>query len=67
MSLSVSLFAIQYWQLVAIFATQSLGHPIVAELIKKRGKCIKSHTLAPKFNVLLHFSGLRALILRYNN
>ena len=25
-----------------------LGHPIVADLIKKRGKCVKSHTLAPK-------------------
>ena len=39
---------IQYWQLVAIFAIQPLGHSMVAELIGKRGKCIKSHTLAPK-------------------
>ena len=25
-----------------------LGGPIVADLIKKKGKCIKSHTFAPK-------------------
>ena len=32
--------------MVPIFATQPLGHPVVADLIKKRKKCIKSHTLA---------------------
>ena len=53
--------------MVAIFATQFLGHPIVADLIKKRGKCIKNHALAPKLTFLLHFSDLRALILRRNN
>ena len=36
--------------MVAIFATQPLGHPIVADLIKKREKCIKNHTLAPKLS-----------------
>ena len=37
----------------------------MADLIKKRGKCFKSHTLAPKLT--LYFSDLRSLILRYNN
>ena len=54
--------------MVAIFATQPLGHPIVADLIKKRGECIKSHICTcTEINVLLRFSDLRALILRYNN
>ena len=34
--------------MVATFATQPFGHPVMADLIKKREKCIKSHTLAPK-------------------
>ena len=52
-----------------MFARQPLGHPIVADMIKKEenvGPIQKPYTCT-EINVLLHFSALRALILQYSN
>ena len=39
----------------------------MADLIKKKGKMYQKSYTCTEINVLLHFSDLKALILRYNN